>query len=133
MLDYSTLSHSFIYCFIHLLFQAIHSVTHPSYKYLFRHFDVSIHSLTHPSSKYLFRYCYVSIHSLTYPSCKYLFRYCHVPNSLLGAEDTIMNKVAGFPFLAIYILSRETKENNQPDDHALIVEISGLKKKYIGN
>lgn len=52
---------------------------------------------------------------------------------MLDAEDTIMNKVVGFPFLTIYILSRETKENNQPDDHALIVEICGLKKKYIDN
>ena len=114
ILDYSTLLDSFICCFIHLLFQAIHSLTHPSCKYLFRHFDVSIHSLTHSS-------------------CKYLFRYYHVPNSLLGAEDTIMNKVVGFPFLTIYILSRETKENNQPDDRALRVEIRGLKKKYIDN
>ena len=52
---------------------------------------------------------------------------------MLSAKDTIMNKVVGFPFLAIYILSREMKENNQPDDHALTVEIRGLKKKYLDN
>lgn len=54
-------------------------------------------------------------------------------HTLLGTEDTMMNTEAGFPALVTYVLTRETMKNNHLDVHAFTVEISALKKKYIGN